>query len=131
MMNNRWQKSYVYVFYGWFRRHKTTQSSNFIIFYQIEQNHWVEKQKSNNSNIERKKLTDILKNDFFAYEEHFGQIVSRKIITCPEEFLVGFLAKNIWKIFSHFVRKCFGWFSQIDISVSMINLGRIGTLKTS
>ena len=56
MMNNRWRNSYVYVFYDWIQRHKTKESSNFIISNQIEQNHWVKKQKRNNSNFERIKI---------------------------------------------------------------------------
>ena len=51
LMNNRWRNSYVYVFYCWILRHKTTKSSNFNSN-QIEQNHSVENQKSNNWNFE-------------------------------------------------------------------------------
>ena len=67
MMNYWWRNSSVYVFCGYIQSNKTTNSSNFIFYNQIEQNHWVERQKSNNSDFEQKKLTDVLEIDFYAW----------------------------------------------------------------
>ena len=65
-------------------------------------------------------------------EEHFGQIVSRKIITCPEEVFGRFFSKKYLENFFALRVKMF-WlvFSNRYQCVCMINLGRIGTLKTS
>ena len=56
------EKSYIDVFYGWIQSSKIKNVSNSFIFDQTEQNHRVERQKSNKSNFERKKLTDVFEN---------------------------------------------------------------------
>ena len=77
----------------------STASSIFIIPYQIEQNHWVEKQKSKNRTLNGKKLTDVFKIDSYAQRGTLWAI---------------FLEKNykVIYVFEHWV-EIFGWWSQI------------------
>ena len=58
----------------------STASSIFIIPYQIEQNHWVEKQKSKNRTLNEKNWLMFLKLIPMRREEHFGRFFLRKII---------------------------------------------------
>ena len=63
-----------------------------------------------------------------------GSLFREKLSRVQRKFLFGlFLQKVHENFFSNFVRKGFGWSSQIDRyrRVRIINLRRIGTLKTS
>ena len=65
-------------------------------------------------------------------EEHFGQFVPRKIITCPEEVHGRLFLQKVHGNFFGLRAKMFSLvFSNRYLRVRIINLDRIGTLKAS
>ena len=73
-----------------------------------------------------------LKMSSMQTEEHFEQFAPRKIITCPWEVPGRFVREKYMETFFGLrADKFWPVFSNRYLRVRIINLGRIGTLKTS